>query len=91
MEELLKIVKSLIQGTILQFTKTLMEAMPKTCKLPRYDYGSPGISGNYLIYINNIFLFAIKVDSHTIRNGLDTANSSKPVCLYYINTHIFVR
>lgn len=43
MEELLKIVKSLIQGNLLQFTKTLMEAMPKVCKLPRYDYGSPGI------------------------------------------------
>lgn len=42
MEELLKIVKSLIQGNLLQFTKTLMEAMPKVCKLPRYDYGSPG-------------------------------------------------
>ena len=35
MEELLKVVKSLIQGNILQFTKTLMEAMPKDCKLPR--------------------------------------------------------
>lgn len=46
MEELLKIVKSLIQGTLLQFTKTLMEAMPKICKLPRYDYGSPGIKSN---------------------------------------------
>ncbi|CAH0392717.1 unnamed protein product [Bemisia tabaci] len=42
MEELLQIVKLLIQGNLLQFTKTLMEAMPKTCKLPRYDYGSPG-------------------------------------------------
>lgn len=42
MEELLKIVKALIQGNLLQFTKTLMEAMPKVCKLPRYDYGSPG-------------------------------------------------
>ena len=47
MEELLKVVKSLIQGNILQFTKTLMEAMPKECKLPRYDYGSPGILSYY--------------------------------------------
>ena len=44
MEELLKIVQSLVQGNILNFTKTLMEAMPKQCKLPRYDYGSPGKS-----------------------------------------------
>lgn len=42
MEELLKIVRSLIQGNLLQFTKILMDAMPKVCKLPRYDYGSPG-------------------------------------------------
>ena len=47
MEELLKVVKSLIQGNILQFTRTLMEAMPKDCKLPRYDYGSPGILEYY--------------------------------------------
>ena len=47
MEELLKVVKSLIQGNILQFTQTLMDAMPKDCKLPRYDYGSPGILEYY--------------------------------------------
>ncbi|CAN0347133.1 unnamed protein product [Lampetra fluviatilis] len=43
MEELLKVVKSLLQGTILQYVKTLMEVMPKICRLPRYEYGSPGI------------------------------------------------
>jgi len=47
MEELLKVVKSLVQGNILQFTRTLMEAMPKDCKLPRYDYTSPGILEYY--------------------------------------------
>lgn len=54
MEELLKIVKSLIQGTLLQFTRTLMEAMPKICKLPRYDYGSPGVLGYYHAQLNDI-------------------------------------
>ncbi|CAH0383667.1 unnamed protein product [Bemisia tabaci] len=54
MEELLKIVKLLIQGNLLQFTKTLMEAMPKTCKLPRYDYGSPGVLGYYRAQLNDI-------------------------------------
>lgn len=54
MEELLKIVKSLIQGSLLQFTKTLMEAMPKVCKLPRYDYGSPGVLGYYHAQLNDI-------------------------------------
>uniref|UniRef100_UPI00358E9EC8 cytoplasmic FMR1-interacting protein 2-like isoform X1 n=1 Tax=Myxine glutinosa TaxID=7769 RepID=UPI00358E9EC8 len=43
MEELLKIVKSLLQGTILQYVKTLMEVMPTICRLPRHEYGSPGI------------------------------------------------
>lgn len=42
MQELLEIINSLIQGNIHQFTKTLHQAMPKVCKLPRYDYGSPG-------------------------------------------------
>uniref|UniRef100_F6TY35 Cytoplasmic FMR1 interacting protein 2 n=1 Tax=Macaca mulatta TaxID=9544 RepID=F6TY35_MACMU len=41
MEELLKIVKSLLQGTILQYVKTLIEVMPKICRLPRHEYGSP--------------------------------------------------
>ncbi|KDR09197.1 cytoplasmic FMR1-interacting protein isoform X1 [Zootermopsis nevadensis] len=54
MEELLKIVKSLVQGNLLQFTKTLMEAMPKICKLPRYDYGSPGVLGYYHAQLNDI-------------------------------------
>lgn len=54
MEEILKIVKSLIQGNLLQFTKTLMEAMPKVCKLPRYDYGSPGVLGYYHAQLNDI-------------------------------------
>ncbi|XP_026675892.1 cytoplasmic FMR1-interacting protein [Diaphorina citri] len=54
MEELLKIVTSLIQGSLLQFTKTLMDAMPKQCKLPRYDYGSPGVLGYYHAQLNDI-------------------------------------
>ncbi|XP_059481300.1 cytoplasmic FMR1-interacting protein isoform X1 [Neocloeon triangulifer] len=57
MEELLKIVKSLIQGNLLQFTKTLMEAMPKLCKLPRYDYGSPGVLGYYHAQLNDIVMY----------------------------------
>ncbi|CAH0387708.1 unnamed protein product [Bemisia tabaci] len=54
MEELLKIVKLLIPGNLLQFTKTLMEAIPKTCKLPRYDHGSPGVRGYYHAQLNDI-------------------------------------
>ncbi len=54
MEELLKIIKSLVQGNILQFTKTLMQAMPKQCKMPRYDYGSTGVLGYYQAQLNDI-------------------------------------
>ncbi|CAH0393854.1 unnamed protein product [Bemisia tabaci] len=54
MEELLKIVKLLIQGNLLQFAKTSMEVMPKTCKLPRIDYGSPGVLGYYHAQLNYI-------------------------------------
>lgn len=31
-----------LQGTIMQYVKTLMEVMPKICRLPRHEYGSPG-------------------------------------------------
>ncbi|KAK4014619.1 cytoplasmic FMR1-interacting protein isoform X1 [Daphnia magna] len=54
MEEILKIIKSLVQGNILQFTKTLMQAMPKQCKMPRYDYGSTGVLGYYQAQLNDI-------------------------------------
>lgn len=33
---------SQLQGTIMQYVKTLMEVMPKICRLPRHEYGSPG-------------------------------------------------
>lgn len=26
----------------MQYVKTLMEVMPKICRLPRHEYGSPG-------------------------------------------------
>ncbi|KAK4321422.1 hypothetical protein Pmani_007761 [Petrolisthes manimaculis] len=54
MQELLEIIHSLIQGNIHQFTKTLIHAMPKQCKLPRYDYGSPGVLGYYHAQLNDI-------------------------------------
>lgn len=48
------IVKPLVQGSLLQFTKTLMGAMPKTCKLPRCDYGSPGVLEYYQAHLIDI-------------------------------------
>ena len=31
-----------------------MDAMPKQCKLPRYDYGSPGVLGYYQATLQDI-------------------------------------
>ncbi|KAF8791362.1 Cytoplasmic FMR1-interacting protein like [Argiope bruennichi] len=58
MEELLKIVKSLIQGTLLQYTNTLMNVMPKVCKLPLYEYGSPGVLHYYQAQLNDIVQYS---------------------------------
>ncbi|GFR33631.1 cytoplasmic FMR1-interacting protein [Trichonephila clavata] len=58
MEELLKIVKSLIQGTLLQYTTTLMKVMPKLCKLPLYEYGSPGVLHYYQAQLNDIVQYS---------------------------------
>lgn len=48
------IVKPLVQGNLLQFTKTLMGAMPKTCKLPRAEYTSPGVLSYYQAHLVDI-------------------------------------
>lgn len=58
MEELLKIVKSLIQGTLLQYTTTLMNVMPKICKFPLYDYGSPGVLQYYQAQLTDIVQYS---------------------------------
>lgn len=51
-----------LQGTIMQYVKTLMEVMPKICRLPRYEYGSPGMSGS---------------DTSSKKNSADTAHVEK--------------
>jgi len=56
-EELLKIVKSLLQGTIAQYVKTLMTVMPKVCKLPLYDYGSTGVLEYYQAQLRDIIQY----------------------------------
>ncbi|XP_037117473.1 cytoplasmic FMR1-interacting protein 2 isoform X1 [Syngnathus acus] len=63
MEELLKIVKSLLQGTVLQYVKTLIEVMPKICRLPRHEYGSPGILEFFHHQLKDIIEYAeLKTD-----------------------------
>lgn len=46
----------------MQYVKTLMEVMPKICRLPRYEYGSPGMSGS---------------DTSSKKNSADTAHVEK--------------
>lgn len=55
MEIILKdIVKPLIQANLLQFTKTLIAAMPKFLKLPRFDYTSVGVLSYYQAHLIDI-------------------------------------
>lgn len=42
LNELLGICRGIINGSLLTYTRNVMQLMPKVCKMPRYDYGSPG-------------------------------------------------
>lgn len=52
--ELLGVAKGLLHGTLAQFTRALLHAMPRHCKLPRYDYGSNGVLGYYHAQLTDI-------------------------------------
>ncbi|VDI44412.1 cytoplasmic FMR1 interacting protein [Mytilus galloprovincialis] len=56
-EELLKIVKALLKGTLRDYTETLFKAMPQVCRLLRYDYGSPGVMGYYQAQLNDMIQY----------------------------------
>ncbi|KAJ8297562.1 hypothetical protein KUTeg_024093 [Tegillarca granosa] len=56
-EELLKIVKSLLRGALMDYVKTLMKVMPNVCRLLRYDYGSPGVMGYYQAQLNDLIQY----------------------------------
>ncbi|XP_047741717.1 cytoplasmic FMR1-interacting protein isoform X2 [Hyalella azteca] len=58
MQELLEIIRSLIQGSIFQYIQTLQDVMPKEMKLPRYDYGSVGVLGFYQAHLQDIISYA---------------------------------
>ncbi|KAG7260100.1 hypothetical protein CRUP_010158 [Coryphaenoides rupestris] len=50
-------------GTILQYVKTLIEVMPKICRLPRHEYGSPGILEFFHHQLKDIIEYAeLKTD-----------------------------
>ncbi|KAK6173555.1 hypothetical protein SNE40_016982 [Patella caerulea] len=46
-EELLKTIEGFLKGTTQEYVKMLMKVMPPTCKLLRFDYGSPGVMAYY--------------------------------------------
>lgn len=52
--ELLGVARGLLHGTLAQFTRALTAALPRACKLPRYDYGSPGVLGYYHAQLTDI-------------------------------------
>uniref|UniRef100_A0A8C7MNV7 Cytoplasmic FMR1 interacting protein 2 n=1 Tax=Oncorhynchus kisutch TaxID=8019 RepID=A0A8C7MNV7_ONCKI len=53
----------ILQGTILQYVKTLIEVMPKICRLPRHEYGSPGILEFFHHQLKDIIEYAeLKTD-----------------------------
>ncbi|XP_074599073.1 cytoplasmic FMR1-interacting protein Sra-1 [Brevipalpus obovatus] len=56
-EELLRIMKNGIQGTIAQYVETLMKVMPKVCKLPLYEYGSSGVLEFYQAQLRDIIQY----------------------------------
>lgn len=56
-EELLRIMKTAIQGTIAQYSETLMKVMPKVCKLPLYEYGSSGVLEFYQAQLRDIIQY----------------------------------
>ncbi|KAM3956068.1 cytoplasmic FMR1-interacting protein Sra-1 [Aphomia sociella] len=52
--ELLGVARGLLHGSLAQFTRALSAAMPRHCKLPRYDYGSNGVLGYYHAQLTDI-------------------------------------
>ncbi|VDO21340.1 unnamed protein product [Haemonchus placei] len=54
LEELLKMARILISDKIKRHLKTIYSVMPKVCKLPRSDYGSPGVLQYYFHHLEGV-------------------------------------
>ncbi|VDN03135.1 unnamed protein product [Thelazia callipaeda] len=54
LEELIKIVRSLVNGPLRGHVKSVFSLMPKVCKLPRFDYGSPAVLEYYIAHLTNV-------------------------------------
>lgn len=53
-DQVLQVIKSLLQGNMTQYCKILQGSMPKVCKLPLYDYGSTGVLEYYQAQLKDI-------------------------------------
>ncbi|OQV18248.1 Cytoplasmic FMR1-interacting protein [Hypsibius exemplaris] len=56
-DELLKTVRILLDGSLSTYFKVLMKVMPRSCKLHRYDYTSPGILNYYFAQLQDIIQY----------------------------------
>lgn len=56
-----------LQGTILQYVKTLIEVMPKICRLPRHEYGSPGESTVLVVSVCGVVIDIYNATSLTVK------------------------
>ncbi|XP_067662939.1 cytoplasmic FMR1-interacting protein-like [Haliotis asinina] len=56
-EELLKTVEGFLKETTMEYVRTLMRVMPESCKLLRYDYGSPGVMGYYQAQLTDLIQY----------------------------------
>ncbi|KAM3720431.1 Cytoplasmic FMR1-interacting protein [Dirofilaria immitis] len=67
LEELIKIVRNLINGPLRGHVRSVFNLMPKVCKLPRFDYGSPAVLEYYIAHLTNVGRYAeLKKDVYQV-------------------------
>uniref|UniRef100_A0A0N4UEL4 Cytoplasmic FMR1-interacting protein n=1 Tax=Dracunculus medinensis TaxID=318479 RepID=A0A0N4UEL4_DRAME len=54
LEELIKMARNLINGSLRSHIRSIFNLMPKICKLPRFDYGSPAVLEYYIAHLANV-------------------------------------
>ncbi|CAB4007936.1 Hypothetical predicted protein [Paramuricea clavata] len=57
-EELLKVIKSLVQGQLKQYIVELIQGLPKKCGLPRYEYGSKAVLEYYHAHLEPLVQYS---------------------------------
>ena len=54
---MLNTIAGAIKGTLSPYVQSLLDGMPKSCKLPRFDYGSAGALGFYQLTLKEIMSY----------------------------------